>query len=103
MLCSSRGTWSQGRSRGFIVSIRRPARLENHPANTIARVEEIVPGIYRISTPPGDQFPIGFNQFLIADEKPALIHTGFYQAYDAVRSAVAEVLDPKQLSYIVLG
>src|ERR1700756_1334731 len=69
----------------------------------MARVEEIVPGIYRISTPPGDQFPIGFNQFLIADEKPALIHTGFYQAYDAVRSAVAEVLDPKQLSYIVLG
>jgi flavorubredoxin len=69
----------------------------------MTRVDEIVKGIYRISTPPGDRFPISFNQFLIDDEKPALIHTGFYQAFDAVRSAVAEVLDPKRLAYIVLG
>jgi flavorubredoxin len=44
-----------------------------------------------------------FNQFLIADEKPTLIHTGYYEAYDEVRSAIKQVLDPKLLAYVVLG
>ena len=56
------------------------------------RVDEIVDGIYRISTP--SEFDITFNQFLIDDERPALIHTGVHQAYESVRDAVAEVLDP---------
>jgi glyoxylase-like metal-dependent hydrolase (beta-lactamase superfamily II) len=63
----------------------------------------MVDGIYRICNPPTRDAPISFNQFLIDDERPTLIHTGFYEAYDAVRAAVAEVLDPKQLAYVVLG
>ncbi len=69
----------------------------------MTQVTEIVNGIYRIcSVPPGVR-PVGFNQVLIEDERPTLIHTGFYDSYDAVRAAVAEVLDPKRLAYVVLG
>ncbi|HYZ75427.1 MAG TPA: MBL fold metallo-hydrolase [Chthoniobacterales bacterium] len=69
----------------------------------MTHVDEIVKGIYRLSSPPDAQFPIGFNQFLIDDEKPALVHTGYYESYDAIRSAVAEVLDPKRLAYVIIG
>ncbi len=67
-----------------------------------AHVTEIVDGIYRICQPP-QNYPIGFNQFLIDDDRPTLIHTGFYQSYDTVRVAVAQVLDPKRLAYVVIG
>jgi hypothetical protein len=32
-----------------------------------------------------------------------LFHTGFCEAFDTVRAAVAEVLDPKRLAYVILG
>jgi flavorubredoxin len=64
------------------------------------RIDEIVDGIYRISTP--TEFGITFNQFLIDDERPALIHTGVHQAYESVRAAVSEVLDPSALAYVAL-
>jgi flavorubredoxin len=69
----------------------------------MAQVDEIVDGIYRICTPvelPNTTFQ--FNQFLIDDERPALIHTGMYQLYEDVRDAVAEVLDPSKLEYVIL-
>jgi flavorubredoxin len=69
----------------------------------MARVIEIMKGIYRISSGPGADRPISFNQFLILDERPTLIHTGYYEAYDEVRAAVAEIMDPKLLAYVVLG
>ena len=50
----------------------------------MAQVDHIVDGIYRISTPPSlEGAPITFNQFLIADDRPALIHTGTHPAYEA--------------------
>ncbi len=50
------------------------------------RIDEIVDGIYRISTwAPEETGPITFNQFVIDDERPALIHTGVHPAYEAVR------------------
>jgi flavorubredoxin len=69
----------------------------------MAEVTEIVKGIYRICWLPPVQHRIGFNQFLIDDERPTLIHTGYYDSYDAVRAAVVQVLDPKRLAYIVLA
>jgi flavorubredoxin len=69
----------------------------------MARVDELVDGIYRISTTvqlPGTDFQ--FNQFLIDDERPALIHTGMYGLYQGVRDAIAEVLDPSKLEYVIL-
>ena len=65
------------------------------------RIDEVVDGIYRIATWSGD-YMITFNQFLIDDERPALIHTGMYDMYDAVRDAVGQVLDPARLEYVAL-
>src|SRR5438094_1825815 len=67
----------------------------------MAHIDEVVDGIYRISTPPGEG-PITFNQFLIDDERPTLIHTGVHDAYDDIRKAIGEVLDPARLAYVVL-
>ena len=66
----------------------------------MARVDEVAKGIYRISTLVAEA-AFQFNQFLIDDERPVLIHTGMYPMYGSVREAVAEVLDPKRLSYVV--
>jgi flavorubredoxin len=69
----------------------------------MARVDEITDGIYRISTTTeNDGFAFQFNQFLIDDERPALIHTGMHGMYEGVRDAVAEVLDPGSLGYVIL-
>lgn len=65
------------------------------------RIDEIVGGIYRISNWSGES-TITFNQFLIDDERPTLVHTGRYGDYEAVRSAIAQVLDPARLQYVIL-
>jgi len=65
------------------------------------RIDEIVDGIYRIATWT-EEFGITFNQFLIDDEKPTLVHTGMYPLYEGVRRAVSEVLDPARLAYVIL-
>jgi flavorubredoxin len=69
----------------------------------MARIDEINDGIYRISTTVEvDGRAFQFNQFLIDDERPALIHTGMHDMYESVRDAVAEVLDPGRLGYVIL-
>jgi flavorubredoxin len=65
------------------------------------RIDPVDHDTYRIATF-DPTYGISFNQFLITGEKPALIHTGTYQVYDAVRHAIAEVIDPKTLAYIVI-
>ncbi len=65
----------------------------------MARVDKVDDGIYRISTYTRQ---LTFNQFLIDDEHPALVHTGLYSMYEDVRKAVAEVLDPARLEYIII-
>jgi flavorubredoxin len=79
-------------------------RTTMSPTQAPPRVEEIVEGIHRISTTMSyeDGLVFQFNQFLIDDERPALIHTGMHQMYESVRNAVAEVLDPATLEYVVL-
>jgi flavorubredoxin len=66
----------------------------------VAHVDEVASGIYRISTL-NEETQFQFNQFLIDDERPALIHTGMFPMYEGVRKAVAEVLDPARLAYVV--
>jgi flavorubredoxin len=68
----------------------------------MARIDEITDGIYRISTTVDVDGAFQFNQFLVDDERPALIHTGMYGMYEAVRDAVAEVVDPGKLGYVIL-
>jgi flavorubredoxin len=66
-----------------------------------AQVDEVADGIYRIATWMPEA-GITFNQFLIDDDRPALIHTGMHPMYDAVRRGVSEVLDPARLAFVAL-
>ncbi len=68
---------------------------------TDARIDHVVGGIYRISIWSPDA-GLTFNQFLIDDEAPTLVHTGRYDDYDAVVAAVSQVLDPARLTNLVL-
>jgi flavorubredoxin len=65
------------------------------------RIDHIAGGIYRIATLT-DAYGITFNQYLIDDERPTLVHTGNYDQYENVRRAICEVLDPATLANIVL-
>ena len=67
----------------------------------MAHIDQVAQGIYRIAAfaPTSD---MSFNQFLIEDQHPTLIHTGPYPLYEAVRQAVAQVLDPARLDYIIV-
>jgi flavorubredoxin len=63
------------------------------------RVDEIAPQIFRIAVWTGN-VPITFNQFLIRDAAPTLIHTGHAALFDVVRPQVECLLDPATLRYI---
>ena len=62
-------------------------------------VTEIARDTYRISTfHPG--FGIQFNQFLIADDEPFLMHTGMRKMFETTRAAVGTVIEPSTLRWI---
>jgi flavorubredoxin len=63
------------------------------------KVTEIVADLYRISTF-APEYGIQFNQFLLKDDEPFLMHTGFKHMFAATRDAVASVLDPARLRWI---
>jgi hypothetical protein len=65
------------------------------------RIDNIVGDTFRISLW-GPESGITCNQFLIADERLALIHTGRYTDYEHVRAAISEVLDPAKLEHVIL-
>jgi len=65
------------------------------------RVDQVADGIYRIGTW-WPEYGITVNQFVIIDDRPTLVHTGTFPAYESVRKAVAEVIDPKRLAYVVV-
>lgn len=62
-------------------------------------VTEIATGVYRISTF-HPRFKIQFNQFLIQDEQPFLMHTGFRKMFPLTLEAAASVLDPSKIRWI---
>jgi flavorubredoxin len=67
-------------------------------------VNEIVDGIYRISTPV-DAIPGGFtfNQYLIVDDDALLFHMGGRQLFPLVREAVASVIPLARLRHVALS
>lgn len=70
------------------------------------KVDEIAADIYRLSTfVPEIAAPAGFtiNQFLVADDQPLLFHTGPRQMFPLVREAVARVLPPESLRWIMFS
>jgi flavorubredoxin len=62
-------------------------------------VTEIAPAVYRLSAF-HPEFGIQFNQFLIADDEPFLMHTGFSKMFPLTREGVAAVLDPATVRWI---
>lgn len=62
-------------------------------------VTEIAPNLFRISTF-HPEFAIQFNQFLITDDEPFLMHTGMKKMFAATLGGVASVLDPAKLRWI---
>ena len=64
-----------------------------------ANVSEIARGTYRISTFHPD-FGIQFNQFLIADDEPFIMHTGMRQMFSATVEGIRKVIDPATVRWI---
>ena len=80
-------------------------RRRAHAERMTTRIDEIAPGIHRISThvasgPPGG---ITHNQFLLVGEQPLLFHTGLPSMFPAVRDAVASVMNPARIRWISSG
>ena len=64
-----------------------------------ANVKEIAADVYRISTF-HPEYGIQFNQFLINDDEPFIMHTGFKKMFPITLEGVATVIDPKKLRWI---
>ncbi|HEX2576999.1 MAG TPA: MBL fold metallo-hydrolase [Aquihabitans sp.] len=66
-----------------------------------ARVDEIAPDVFRISTL--DDGPAGgftFNQFLLRAEEPVLVHSGPAEMFDGTLAAVARLLPVERLRWL---
>lgn len=68
-------------------------------------VDEIVPGIYRLSTFVPTIGPTGFtfNQFLVDDDEPLLFHTGHRSMFPSIREAIEKVMPVSSLRWITFG
>ena len=63
-----------------------------HPDEVDVSISEVTDGIYRISSFV-EKVGITFNQFLIQDENPTLIHTGAIGMYSKIEEKVKEVIN----------
>jgi flavorubredoxin len=61
-------------------------------------INEIVDGVYRISTF-DEKIGLSFNQYLIQDEKPTLVHTGPAPLFIEVLQRIREAVDPAEIAY----
>jgi flavorubredoxin len=62
-------------------------------------ITEIAPDTYRLSTF-HPEYRIQFNQFLIKDNEPFLMHTGFRGMFPTTLAGLASVLDPAKLRWV---
>lgn len=70
-----------------------------HSNEVEVSISEVIDGIYRIA---GfvETYGITFNQFLIQDENPILIHTGPIGMYRRIEEKVREVINLEKLAYV---
>jgi flavorubredoxin len=68
-------------------------------------LDEIGPGIYRLSTFVPEIGPTGFtfNQFLLDDDDPLLFHTGHRAMFPSIREAIERVMPLERLRWIAFG
>src|SRR5262245_41646197 len=64
-----------------------------------ARVDEIAKDTYSVSTFHPDS-GTQFNQLLVVDDEPLLMHTGFKNSFAATFEGVRSVMDPTRLRWI---
>ena len=75
------------------------SRFQVYPKDIDVMIDEISGGIYRIAGYV-DGYGITFNQFLIDDEQPTLIHTGPVGMYDSIEKKLKEVIPLEKLAYV---
>ena len=70
-----------------------------------AKLHEIAAGIYRLSTWVPQIGPTGFtfNQFLLDDEDPLLVHTGHRPMFPSVPDAIETIVAVERLRWITFG
>ena len=64
-----------------------------------SKVTEIAPDVFRISTF-HPEYGIQFNQFLIRDDEPFIMHTGFKKMFPITLEGMSSVIDPSRLRWI---
>jgi len=65
------------------------------------RIDEVQPGIYRISTPVfAADAGFSFNQYLVVDDEPVLFHTGPRGMFELTAEAIGKVLPVEKLRYV---
>jgi flavorubredoxin len=64
-----------------------------------SRVTEIAADLYRISTFHND-YGLQFSQFLVKDEEPFLMHTGYRRMFDTTLEGVRSIIDPARVRWI---
>ncbi|HET6892228.1 MAG TPA: hypothetical protein VFH31_14090 [Pyrinomonadaceae bacterium] len=64
-----------------------------------SNVTEIAPDVFRISTFNPD-FGIQFNQFLIRDDEPFIMHTGMKKMFPTTLEAIASIINPTTLRWV---
>src|SRR6266511_3407511 len=67
----------------------------------MASIDEVADGIYRVNIEV-PQSPVTYSFFVIDDEQPTLVQTGFGRMFDESLEAVKRVIDPARLRYIVV-
>jgi flavorubredoxin len=75
------------------------SKTQFSPKDIDVEISEIRDGIYRIA---GfvEMYGITFNQFLVNDEKPILIHTGPIGMYSKIEEKIKEVIPIQKLAYV---
>ncbi len=67
----------------------------------MATITEVASDIYRVNIEiPGS--PVTYSFFVIKDDQPALVETGFSRTFDESLEAVKRLIDPSKLRYIVV-
>lgn len=74
-------------------------------SSAAASIDEIAPETYRVHVALPDALPGGFsfNQYLIADERPLLFHTGPKKLFPLIREQIEKVMPISRLRYIAFS
>jgi flavorubredoxin len=83
----------------FVLTMQQVNKSYYTAKDIDVKISEINDGIYRIA---GfvDTYGISFNQFLVDDELPILIHTGPIGMYKKIEEKVKEVIPLQKLAYV---